>query len=190
MNRKLFVFTVIGLISLSLFVFSCAGKEEVAEETKPAATEGEQLSYISDEISFGLFFDSEGTKRTIQLKKGQKEFVAYVYLQFPEGMEIAAVQWKLEFPEGVKITNDKYLDSRTLSLGQIPRGLSERFNPCLQGPKVLIHELTFLASADLKNATFSILPDENSGVLGIAECIEGYPLERASSFRAVVNPEN
>ncbi|MBN2185283.1 MAG: hypothetical protein JW746_08150 [Candidatus Krumholzibacteriota bacterium] len=190
MNRKSSVFAVIGLISLSLFVFSCAPKEEAARESKPAAAEGEQLSYVSDDVSFGLFFDSEGTKRTIELKKDQKEFVGYLYLQFPVGMEIAAVQWKLELPEGVRITNDKYLDSRIMSLGQIPKGLSERFTPCLQGSKVLIHELTFIASSDLKNAAFSILPAEDSGVLGIAECIEGYPIVRASSFKAVVNPEN
>lgn len=190
MNRKTFVFTAIGLIALGLFVFSCAEKEEVSKESKPEAAENETLSYISDEVSFGLFFDREGTKRTIKLEKGEKEFVGFLYVQFPRGMEVAAVQWKLELPEGVKIINDKYLDSRIMSLGRIPRGLSERFSPCLKDEKVLLHELTFLAEAELKNATFSVLPAEDSGVLGIAECIEGYPIERASSFRAVVNPEN
>lgn len=190
MNRKVLVFTVIGLAALGLFVFSCAEKEEVSKESKPEAAEGKTLSYISDEISFGLFFDSEGTKRTIKLSRGQKEFVGYLYVQFPESMEIAAVQWRLELPEGVKITNDKYCDSRIMSLGQIPIGLSERFKPCLAGPKALIHTLTFTTAADLKNATFSILPTEDSGVLGVAVCTEAYPIERASSYKAVVNPEN
>ena len=136
------------------------------------------------------FFDSEGTERTIQLEEGQNQFVAYMFLEFPRGMEIAAVQWKLDFPEGVKIINDKYLDSRMMSLGQIHKGLSERFHPCLTDQRVMIHELTFLTSTELKNAVFSILPGDDSGVLGVAECIEGYPIVKAASFKAVVNPED
>ncbi len=190
MNRKVYLFAVIGLIAFGLSVFSCSQKEDAAEKSEPEVSGSEELSEFSDEVSFGLFFDSEGTERTIQLEEGQNQFVAYMFLEFPRGMEIAAVQWKLDYPEGVKIINDKYLDSRMMSLGQIHKGLSERFHPCLTGQRVMIHELTFLASTELKNAVFSILPGDDSGVLGVAECIEGYPIEKASSFKAVVNPED
>ena len=191
MNRKVYLVALIGLIAFSLSVISCsAKKEETAEKSEPETAGKEHISYVSEDVSFGLFFDSEGTKRTIRLDEGQKEFVAYLFLEFPEGMEVAAVQWKLDLPEGVNIVNDKYLDSRIMSLGQIPRGLSERFNPCISGPKVLIHELTFLASTELKDAVISILPADDSGVLGVAECVEGYPIVKAASFKAVVNPED
>ncbi|MBN2071967.1 MAG: hypothetical protein JW814_10960 [Candidatus Krumholzibacteriota bacterium] len=186
--KSLFFRTVVPVLSL-VFVFSCAKKEEAATENKPEGGE-EVLSYVSDEVSFGLFFDSEGTSRTIKLKKDQKEFTGYLFVDLPPQTSIAAVQWKLELPEGVELVNDKYRDERIMSIGQIKVGLSERFKPCLEGPKVLIHTLTFLVVADLENATFSILPTQDSKTLGIASCEEGFPEIRASAYKAVVNPGN
>ncbi len=187
MKAGKFSFAVPVLLICVTMFFSCAEKKEKQVEEKPEA-EKTTLSYISDEISFGLFFDKEGTKRTITLEKGQKTFEGFVYVQVPDNMEIVAVQWRLEMPAGVKIDVDRFHEDRIMTLGQIRHGISERFKPCLNGPKILIHSLTFVTFEKLENAVFSILPAEDADYLAIATCQDGYPEERASSYRAVVNP--
>lgn len=193
---RLFVNLLIVILT-GFLVASCSGKGEQKEEATvseadEAAAAAEQtggVSYVSDEISFGIFFDEDATKRTLKLGRGEKEFDIFIYVFFPDYIEVAAVQWQLELPEGVEIDNDKYNRDRMMSLGQLEFGISERFNPCLTGPKALIHNLTLKVTGDLKNATISILPSKEGDFLGIAKCSEGHPTERASSYKAVVNPD-
>ena len=176
------------LLFCSLLAVSCSKEEKKAEEKEPESEES-TISYISEEITFGIFFDKEGVERTITLEKGQKEFTGYLFVHFPEDMEIASVEWRLELPPGVEVVNDRYHKRKLMSLGFMDHGISETFNPCFEGPKVLIHELTFSTEVELKNATIAILPSKKSEFLGVAECSEGYPKVRAASYKAVVNPD-
>jgi hypothetical protein len=103
-------------------------------------------------------------------------------------MEIASVEWRIELPEGILIANDKYREDRVISMGQMKKGLSERFKPCVQGPKIVLHTLNFIATKELADAVFTILPSQNGNFLGVAECKEGFPMIRGIAYRAVVNP--
>ena len=103
-------------------------------------------------------------------------------------MGINAVQWKLQLPEGIKLISDDYYQERNLALGRIRDGLSEAF-PCVNGPSLLIHTLTFLADEGLKNAVISIMPDKHGDFLGISKC-DGQVEVRAASYKGVVNPED
>lgn len=194
--RRSSVLLFILILTATAFV-SCGGNSEKNTEKTPetivkdaAETNEEDISYVSEDISFGIFFDREGTKRTTDLKKGQKQLQVFVIVQVPEFIEIAAAQWQLSLPEGLEIDVDRYHKDRVMSLGQMPFGISERFKPCLPGPKAIIHELTLNITSELKNATLSILPSKDGNFLGIANCTEGFPQERASSYKAVVNPGN
>ena len=181
--------TLIILILLPLLAVSCGGEKE-AEAEKPAAAKDETIEYVDEEVSYGLFFDAEGTKRTVELKKGQEEFLGYLFLICPDYKEIASTQFRLEMPEGVLIENDKYRQDRVMSMGTFDRGISERFVPCVPGPKILIHTFTFKVTGPLDNAVFTILPSMDNEYLAVAECEEGYPIIRASAFKAVVNPSD
>ncbi|MCD6379097.1 hypothetical protein J7M07_01455 [bacterium] len=191
----LFIFLV---FFAGVFISSCSngdkGSTKLASKPnsgqKGKLTTGEEkiLSYSSEEVSLGIFFDKEGVSRSLTLKNDQKEFKGYIVIKFPEEMGISAVQWRLQLPEGIKIISDDYYRERNLTLGRIRDGLSEAF-PCVYGPSLLIHTLTFMAEDELKNAVISIMPDKRGDFLGIAKC-EGDVQVRASSFKAVVNPED
>lgn len=189
MNGKRSIYIVIfALFAVLLFACAKEEKEEAATNEQPEETE-QTISYLSEEVSFGVFFDESGTKRTLKLDRNQKEFDVYIFVQFPEDMEIAAVEWRLVLPEGVTIVNDKYVMDRTLVMGVMEHGMSERF-PCVSGPTFLIHTLTLHTDTKLENAEIAIMPSEDGDFLGIAECIEGFPRMRATSYRGVVNPED
>lgn len=181
--------TAIIFVLMAVLVVSCSGENE-SEEAKPAETKEETIAFVDEEVSYGLFFDEEGTKRTLKLKRGQEEFLGYVYLICPEYKTIASTQFRLEMPEGVVIENDKYRMDRVMSMGTFDRGISERFAPCVPGPKILIHTFTFKVTGKLDNAVFTILPSLDNEFLAAAECEEGYPIIRASAFKAVVNPSD
>ncbi len=188
MNGKRLIY-IVTLALCAALLFACAKeeKEEPAETEQSRETE-QTLSYLSEDISFGVFFDESGTKRTLKLGRNQKEFDVYIIVQFPEDMEIAAVEWRLVLPEGVTIVNDKYVMERSLVMGVMEHGISERF-PCAGGPAFLIHTLTLNTDTKLENAEIAIMPSEDGDFLGIAECIEGFPRMRAISYKGVVNPE-
>jgi len=188
-TRKCVFLAAVSLAIAALFV-SCAKKEENQAETVPPAGDEGVTSYVSENVSFGIFFDEAGTKRTLTLEKDRREFDCWVIVQVPEEMEISAVQWQLEIPEGVVLDIDRFNKSRIMLLGQIENSLSERFKPCLPGPKAVIHQLTFKVTGELKDATFSILPAKDGNFLGITDCSERFDLIRASSYKAVVNPVN
>lgn len=177
------------LIMLAALAISCSGEKET-EEAKPAVEKDETISYVDEEVSYGLFFDEEGTRRTLELKRGQEEFLGYLYLVCPEYKTIASTQFRLVVPEGVVIENDKYRMDRVMSMGTFERGISERFAPCVPGPMILIHTFTFRVTGKLDNAVFTILPSVDDEFLAAAECEEGYPIIRASAFKAVVNPSD
>jgi hypothetical protein len=187
MMRK--ISTVLILVLLPLLAFSCAGEKE-KEAEKPAETKEETIAFVDEEVSYALFFDEEGTKRTIKLNRGQDEFEGYLFLMCPEYKEIASTQFRLMMPEGVVIVNDKYRMDRVMSMGTFQRGISERYVPCVPGPKLLLHTFTFKVIAPLDNAVFSILPSLDAQFLAVTECQEGYPMIRASAYKAVVNPSN
>ncbi len=187
MMRK--ISTVLILVLLPLLALSCAGEKETETE-KPAATKEETINFVDDEVSYGLFFDEEGTKRTIRLDKGQDQFMGYLFLMCPEYKEIASTQFRLVMPEGVVIENDKYRMDRVMSMGTFQRGISERYMPCVPGPKLLLHTFTFRVTALLDNAVFTILPSFDARFLAVAECQEGFPMIRASAYKAVVNPSD
>jgi hypothetical protein len=194
------ILTVLLLGFLAFLAVSCAGEKETEQKseqvteqkTEPAEAAGdeESIAFVDEEISFGVFFDEEGTKRTLRLDKGKDQFTGYIFLMCPEYKEIASTQFRLEMPEGVVIENDKYRWDRVMSMGTFERGLSERFVPCIPGPKMLLHTLTFKVSSPLDNAVFSIMPSHDARFLAVAECKEGYPMVRASAFKAVVNPSD
>jgi hypothetical protein len=179
---------------MALAVLSCGGnkQEEPAEQSADAAAEKteETISYVNEEVSYGLFFDEEGTKRTIKLGRGDEEFKGYLFLMCPEHMEVASTQFRLVMPEGVALTDDKSRMDRVISMGTFERGIAENFAPCLPGPKILLHTFTFRVTAPLDNAVFSILSSLDYEYLVVADCREGFPEVRASAFRAVVNPSD
>ncbi len=179
--------TVLILSLCFLLALSCAKKEEEGEQPAEEKEEG-VISYISEEVNFGIFFDEEGTKRSITLGKDEREVKIYIIVSYPEEMQITAVEYRLELPEGITIENDKYYPKRTMTLGTFDHGLSEAF-PCAAGPKLLLHTLTLNVTKDVKNASIKLLASKNSDFIGVSECKEGYPKVRAASYSAVVNPE-
>ncbi len=168
-----------------LLACSCAKKEE---QEKQDAEHKHVIQYIEEDVSFGIFFDPEGTKRTLELGPKEREFTIYIFIHFPEYLEINAAEFRLELPEGVEITNDKYYEKRNLSMGRFDPGISEAF-PCVTGPKILLHTLSLQAKGKLENAVLSILPHESSEQVAVTKCAEGYPVIKASAYLAVVNPD-
>jgi hypothetical protein len=179
--------TTLVFLLITVLAASCGGKKE-AEQEKPAETGDETLEFIDESVSYGLFFDEAGTKRTTRLKKGQEELICYMFVMLPDYLEIAATQFRIELPEGVVIENDKYRMDRIMSMGTFSRGISERYAPCLKGPKALIHTFTLRVTVPLDNAVFSVLQAQDAQYLAVTECKEGFPLIRASAYKAVVNP--
>lgn len=101
---------------LFILPFSSCGEKEEQEQTPEPVVE-ETLSYINEEISFGVFFDEKGTQRQITIEKGQKELMAYVFVRFPEDMGIAAVEYRIDLPEGIRIWSDRFYEKRALTMG-------------------------------------------------------------------------
>lgn len=193
--KKVVLFVFLAVFAGGLFS-SCSNGDKDSSKIdstsesgqKENLKEGEVLSYSNEDVSFGLFFDKEGVSRSLTLEKDQTNFKGYVIVKFPEEMGISAVQWMLDLPEGIEIVSDDYYEERNLALGRITKGLSEAF-PCVHGPSILLHTITFEADTGLKDAVISILPDKHGNFLGIAEC-DGGKQVRAVSYKAVVNPED
>lgn len=176
------------VLAIPLIAVSCGEKEQEQSEPQQQAAAEEGISYIDEDVSYGLYFDEKGTQRTLVLAPGQKEFDLFMYLTCPEYMEIAAVEWRLVVPEGVALVNDKYRQDRVLSMGTMDRGQSERFVPCVGGPRILLHTLTFAVTDEPANAVFAVMPSLDNENLGVAECKEGFPVVRAAAYKAVLNP--
>ena len=186
---------LISLFSLVFLAFSCAGdkdgeeKPESSETAKPA--EEEVLSYSSEMINFGVYFDKEGNERTITLDEGQEELIAYIILKFPEGMEVCAGQWKLKLPEGVEVTKNYSTRKVNVSLGNIfDHGIAERYSKPLTGGMAVIHTVEMKITGKLEDARISVLQGGPDNFLGITTCEEDYPKKRASSFIGVINPKD
>ena len=183
-RRVAAVFT--ALVLCAVLVFSCSKKEE--QKTDDALREGvHSQKHLEGEVSYGIYFDEEGTKRTITLGKDEKELKIYIIVHFPDYIELAAVEFRLVLPEGLEVESDKFSPNRTMLLGTFEDGVSERLK-CTIGPKHLLHVLTLNVTRSLKDAEIALLPSKESDFLGIALCEEGFPMVRASSFKAVVNP--
>ncbi len=177
---------VLALVMVLCLSLSCGEKEE-QEQTPSTEIEESSIGFTSEEFSFGVFFDAEATRRTVTLEKGQTEIELYIVVHFPEGVGIAATEFKLELPEGAKIMSDSFYEKRTLSMGGFEHGISEGF-PCAYGPKLQLHKLTLLVDEGIDNGVVSILPAENTGKLAVAICDEAYTTIRASSYKGVINP--
>jgi len=192
-----FLFVTVSLFAAAFFIFSCSDKDNSSAELDSKSgskqesnvkkgEEEEILSYTSEEVGFGIYFDKEATKRTITLEDDQKEFKGYLIIKYPEEISINAVQWRLSLPEGIELVSDDYYRERTLTLGRIKEGISEGF-PCVSGPSLLLHTFTFRVNNSLKNAVISILPDKKGDFLGVVDCDANIEI-RAASYKAVVNP--
>jgi hypothetical protein len=177
---------VLVLVMVLCLSLSCGEKGE-QEQTPAADTEESEIGFTSEEFNFGVFFDAEATQRTLTLEKGQTEAELYIMVHFPEGVGIAATEFRLELPEGVKIMSDSFYEKRTLSMGIFEHGISEGF-PCVYGPKLQLHKLTISVDEGIENGVVSILPAENTGKLAVAICDESYTTIRASSYKGVINP--
>ena len=188
MKTARYMLVLAVILSLSVLSASCSKKEEQQPGTQQETGGQETISYIDEDVSFGFYFDEAGTQRTLKLAPGQSEFDIYLILTCPEYMEVAAVEWRMMVPEGVEMVNDRYRPDRVMAMGPMHRGHSERFTPCVTGPRILIHTFTFAVKTDLKNAVFAVMPSLDSDNLGIAECKEGYPIIRGTAYKAVVNP--
>jgi hypothetical protein len=177
----------VALLIMSL-VFSC-GKGNKKTEGAPADTAGADstLSYVSEEVSFGVFFDAEGSQRTVKLSGRDRQTTIHIIVNFPETMPIAAVEYRLVLPTGVTIENDQYYKERVAMLGTFEDGISETF-PCVQGPKLLLHTLTLSVPSGLQNAEISLVSHEKSEFIGVAMCDEGQTMVPAASYKAVINP--
>lgn len=171
----------------ALAAVSCAKKEPAKTAGGADTTAGKALSYVSHEINFGVYFDEEGTKRTLKLGKGDKEITAHVIVTFPEGMKIAAAEYRLVLPEGLALGSDKAYQKIIAHLGTFEEGISETFD-CTAGPRLLLHTFTLEVTGRLSNAEIAIMPDQQNKFLGVALCEEGNDMIAASSFKAVVNP--
>ena len=188
-----FRITVLAVFALACLagVLGCEQQAETKQDTaseEPAITKEDGLiSYMNENVVFGVYFDEKGTKRTLDLDRDAREFDVWVIVHFPEEMQVAATEFKLELPEGVSIVNDRYNMDRTLSMGTFEHGLAERF-PCTPGPMMVIHTLTLRAETPLENASIGLAPSENGNFIGVAECEEGYPRARARAYRALINP--
>ena len=178
---------LIALLILSL-VFSCGKSGKKAENAPADTTRADTtLSYISEEVSFGVFFDQAGEKRTVELGSRDRRTTIYIVVSYPETMPIAAVEYRLALPPGVAIVNDVYYNQRVGLLGTFEDGISETF-PCVPGPKLLLHALTLSVPTGLKNAEIALLAHAKSEFIGIAKCDETMSMVPATSYRAVINP--
>jgi hypothetical protein len=175
---------------LLLLVFSC-GKSSKKAESAPADTTRADttLSYISEEVSFGVFFDARGEKRTLKLGSRDREATIYIIVKYPDTMPIAAVEYKLLLPPGITIKNDVYYKERVALLGTFEEGISETF-PCVPGPMLVLHELKLNVPSGLKNAEIELLAHARSGFIGVAQCDEGQTMVTGTSYKAVINPTN
>mgnify|MGYP001036304066 FL=1 len=174
-------------VAAGLFVFSCAKKEKEPETAGAgSAPVDSAIEFVKEDVSFGAFFDAEGTKRTAEIKGG-KEAKLYIIVSFPETMQIAAVEYRLVLPEGVAIQSDKSYDKRIAFIGTYDEGVSEIF-PCVPGPKIALHELVLLVPPGIKNGEIALMPSIKGENLAVALCEEGNPLIAASSYKAVINP--
>jgi len=187
MKKVVFRIFIVTVLAVSFLSASCSKKEEQPGTQKETGGE-EVISYINEDVSYGLYFDEKGTQRTLTLAPGQKQFDLFMILTCPEYMEIAAVEWRLVTPDGVALVNDKYRMDRVLSMGTIDRGQSERIAPCVAGPQILLHTFTFAVTGELENAVFSVMPSMDNENLVVSECTEGFPIVRAAAYKAVVNP--
>ncbi len=181
--------TILAILAMTLIVLSissCGEKEQEQEQTPEPAAE-KTISYVSDEISFGVFFDEKGTERKITLEKGQKELKIYIFVRYPEEMGIAAVEYRVDLPEGVRIWSDRFYEKRTLTMGSFEHGMTEGWH-CVYGPELLLHILTLAIDRDLENAVISLMPSHRTDFIGVAKCDETYTEVRAASFKAVINP--
>jgi hypothetical protein len=178
---------ILGVLLVALLAFSCAKKEKKGQAVPADTTKGKELSYISEEINFGVYFDEGGTKRTIKLEKGQKTLPVHVVVHFPEGMGIAAVEYRLVLPQGLAIETDKAYPKIIAHLGNFIQGISETFE-CTQGPSLLLHTFELKVTGELSNAEIAIMSDPQNNFLGVALCKEGQEMIPASSYKAVVNP--
>lgn len=185
-QRVSIMFVALLLVPL---VFSCAKSGKKAENVPADTTAAADttLSYISREVSFGVFFDAEGVKRTMTLGSRDRETTIYIIVNYPETMPIAAVEYRLVLPPGVRVTNDVYYSQRVALLGTFDEGISETF-PCVQGPMLVLHALTLSVPSGLKNAEIAIFAHEKSEFIGVATCDEGQPMIPATSYKAVINP--
>jgi hypothetical protein len=179
--------TVIVVCILSLlFALSCEKKAE-KEEAPASQAEEAAIPFTSDEVSFGIYFDEEFTRRTVDLAKGQTEVDVYIVVHFPAEMGIAAVEYRIDLPDGVKILTDSFYEKRTLTMGSFENGFSEGFE-CVYGPNLQLHKLTMSVESDLKDATIALLPSKRTDMLAVAMCDETFTEVRASSYKAVINP--
>ncbi len=178
------------LILALMAVVSCSGEKEKEPKKFEDVELGsaEEARVVSDKVSFGVYFDRDGEKNTIELPPEADQVRVYIIIKFPRDMEITAAEWRLDLPEGLVIESDKYLSDRNVSLGTFDYGISERFS-CHAGPELVLHVLTMNVTKKLDNAKISILPSKKSHFLGVAECKEGFPLVRATSYIGVINPE-
>ena len=177
--------TCLVLVFFILSFSSCGEKEQQEKTPEPAAEE--TLSFVNEEINFGVFFDEKGTKRQITLEKGQKELIVYIFVRFPEDIGIAAVEYRIDLPEGVRIWSDRFYEKRTLTMGNFETGMTEGFG-CVYGSELMLHALTLGIDRDLENATISILPSLRTDFIGVAKCDGAMTEVRAISFKAVINP--
>ena len=186
-NRQRMSLMFVALL-LALLALSCGKGDKKAESVPADTTRADTtLSYVSKEVSFGVFFDAEGVKRTVKLGSRDRETTIYIIVNFPETMPIAAVEYRLVLPPGVKITNDAYYSERVALLGVFEEGISETF-PCVSGPKLVLHALTLSVPSGLKNAEIALLPGARSEFIGIARCDEETSMVSATSYKAVINP--
>ena len=181
--------TLAVALIVALLAVSCARKKGEAGKAGADSTSADStISYVSDDVSFGVFFDEEGTKRTAEIK-GNKEAKLYVIIQLPTTMQIRAAEWRLALPAGVTVQNDRFYEQRVAVLGTFEDGISETWGgDCVTGPKLLLHTLTIAVPAGLTNAEIAIMPSLQSNFLGVATCEEGMPLVRAAAYKAVINP--
>jgi hypothetical protein len=180
------VVVMIACVCCFALAASCEKKAET-EETSVPQPEAAPLSFVSDEISFAIYFDEAHTRRAIDLAKGQTEIDIYVVIHFPEEMGIAAAEYRIELPDGAKILSDSFYENRTLTMGNFQDGFSEGFH-CVHGPKLQLHKLGLSVQEGMKDATIALLPSKRTDFLGVATCGEGFPEVRASSYKAVINP--
>jgi hypothetical protein len=178
---------VVAILGLAV-LFSCAKKEKKAEAA-PAGTAAKDstLSYVSEEVSLGVFFDKEGTKRTTTLGGRDKQVTIYIFVNYPETMQIAAVEYRLALPKGVTVETDKFYAERTALLGTFEHGISEAF-PCVAGPKLLLHQLVLNVPGGLKDAEIALLTDEQNQFMGVAMCDDAKTTITGVSYKAVINP--
>ena len=184
-QRMSLMFVALLLLPLA---FSCAKSGKKTENVPADTTRADTtLSYISEEVSFGVFFDAEGAKRTVKLGSRDRQTTIYIIVKFPEAMPIVAVEYRLLLPPGIKIENDVYYNQRVALLGTFDEGISETF-PCVPGPMLVLHTLTLSVPSGLKNGEIALLAHARSDFIGIAECDEGQTMVPATSYKAVINP--